>query len=464
MEVTRRGAQGFVMNASKCPGCAEYLELSRRGFIGASGGLVLAAAGLPAWLPNVTYAQDACTDRDIIVNIFLRGAADGFTLCVPHTEDDYYNARPTLAVPRPDSSDPNKAIDLDGTFGFPPMLAPLIPAYQAGQLLLVHACGSTDPSRSHFDAMRFMEVGKPADPAVSTGWLGRHLATSAPLSPSAILRAVGIDIALQQSLRSAPLSLPIANLDYFGLTGAVSSLAARKQALNDMYALVDDPVRTAALNSHLTSDLLAQIDFAGYQPAGGAVYPDDNFGYSLKSTAALIKSDVGVEAVAVDIGGWDTHISQGLAPGGAIHTLATMLGSGLAAFHADMFSGPTRNITVLVMSEFGRRLLENGSFGSDHGHGNVMFVMGNNITGGRVLTNWPGLAPGNLFEGRDLEVTIDFRDILAEVVSQRLLNNNLSFVFPDYTPTFRGVTQTCPLARPKPGKNPQKREPTRIKV
>lgn len=438
------------MSDSKCQCCPEYLELSRRGFIGAGGGLVLAAAGLPAWLPNVVYAQDACTDRDIIISIFLRGAADGLTLCVPHTEDDYYNARPTLAVPRPDSSDPNKATDLDGTFGFPPMLTPLIPAYQAGHLLLVHACGSTNSSRSHFDAMRFMEVGKPADPAVTTGWLGRHLASSAAMVPSAILRAVGINIGLQQSLKSAPLTLPIPNLDVFGLTGANSTLAARKQALNDMYSLVDEPVRSAALNSHLTSDLLDTINFVGYQPDGGAVYPDDHFGYSLKSTAALIKADVGVEAVALDLGNWDTHIDQGLVQGGTIFNLATSLGAGLAAFHADMFSGNGRNITVLVMSEFGRRLLQNGSAGTDHGHGNVMFVLGNNIAGGRVLTNWPGLSPGDLFEGRDLEVTIDFRDILAEVVSQRLMNGNLSFVFPDYTPTFRGVTQACSTSFKQP--------------
>jgi uncharacterized protein (DUF1501 family) len=450
------------MSDSECQSCAEYLQLSRRGFLGAGGGLVLAAAGLPAWLPNVVYAQDACTDRDVVVTVFLRGAADGMTLCVPHTEDAYYNARPTLAVPRPDSSDPNKAINLDGTFGFPPMLAPLIPAYQAGHLLVVHACGSTDPSRSHFDAMRFMEVGKPADPAVSTGWLGRHLATSTPLSPTAVLRAVGIHIGLQRSLNSGPLTLPIPDLDQFGLVGAPSSVGARKQALNDMFSLVGDPVRAAALNSFVTSDLLDQIDFAGYQPAAGAVYPADDFGKSLQSTAALIKADVGVEAVAIDIDGWDTHIHQGLAPGGAIFNLATKLGSGLGAFHADMFSGNGRNLTVVVMSEFGRRLLENGSFGCDHGHGNAMFVMGNNINGGHVLTQWPGLAPQNLFEGRDLEVTIDFRDILAEIVSQRLMNNNLSIIFPDYTPTFRGVTQTCTTLS-DPGKHSNKK-PVRARV
>lgn len=450
------------MRTSECQGCAEYLELSRRGFIGATGGLVL-AAGLPAWLPNVVYAEDACTDRDIIVTVFLRGACDGLTMCVPHTEDDYYDARPTLAVPRPDSSDPTKAIDLDGAFGFPPMMAPLIPAYQAGHLLVVHACGSSDPSRSHFDAQRFMEVGKPADINIFTGWLGRHLATASPLSPSAVLRAICIDYSLHQAMQGAPLALPIPDLDNFGLAGDPSTLAARTQALNDMYALVDDPVKTAALTSHVTVDFLNQINFSGYVPDGSAVYPTNDFGKSLKSTAALIKADLGVEAVAINLGGWDTHLAQGRTAGGAIYNLLTSLANGLAAFHADMFAGNGRNVTVVVLSEFGRRLAENGSLGTDHGHGNAMLVMGNHITGGRILTNWPGLAPGNLFEGLDLEVTIDYRDILAEIVSQRLQNANLSYIFPDFTPTFRGVTESCPPLKTPVRKDKAQSMPSRVR-
>jgi uncharacterized protein (DUF1501 family) len=214
--------------------------------------------------------------------------------------------------------------------------------------------------------------------------------------------------------------------------------------LHDMYSAVTDPIKSAALTSQATIDLLHTINFAGYSPAGGAVYPGNYFGQSLKSTAALIKADVGVEAVAVDILGWDTHGNQGPFNGnGDLFNLMTTLAGGLSAFHADMFSGNGRNVTVVVMSEFGRRLAENTSLGTDHGHANAMFIMGNNIAGGRVLRDWPGLAVGQLYQGIDLQVTIDYRDVLAEIVQKRLGNGDLSTVFPNYFPTFRGVTTDC---------------------
>jgi len=429
------------MHDAPCQGCSEYLQLSRRQFLASTGGTALAFS-MPTWLPRVVLAQDYCSTRDIIVSVFLRGAADGLTLCVPHVEDAYYNARPTLAVPRPDSSDPNRATDLDGFFGFPPAMTPLLPAYQAGHLLIVHAAGSQSSSRSHFDAMRYMEVGKPEDFSVSTGWLARHLSSTAPMNPAGILRAIGIGYGLQQSLFSAPKALPIPDLARFNLGGSESTRDARAALLNDMYNLVPDPLHTAAQTTKQTMDLLATIDFTNYTPGGGAVYQDDDFGYAMKSTAALIKADVGVEAIAVDIPGWDTHGNQGPF-NGVMFGLMDTLARGLAAFHADIFGSTSRNVTVVVMSEFGRRFQENGSRGCDHGHGNCMFVMGNNIAGGRVLTQWPGLAPENLFEGIDLAVTIDFRDVLGELVYRRLGNPNLAFVFPDYTPTFHGVTAPC---------------------
>jgi uncharacterized protein (DUF1501 family) len=431
------------MKPSDCHGCPEYLHLSRRQFLGVSGAGALAAMA-PEWLPRVAYAQDACTDRDILVCIFLRGASDGLTMCVPHAEDLYYDARPTLNVPRPDSSDPYRATDLDGFFGFPPAMLPLLPAYQAGHLLIVHACGSPSGTRSHFDAMRFMEIGKPGDNTLFTGWLGRHLATSPPMSANPVLRAIGIGYNLQRSLQSGPLTLPIPDLDNFDLTGDPVSKAARMAAIGELYNLTTDPLRAAALTTQQTIDFLNTINFAGYQPAPGANYPQNTYSRSLMSTAALIKADVGVEAVAIDVPGWDTHALQGVLPGSEMWNLLELLSTGLAAFHADIFAPANgRNVTVLVMSEFGRRLLENGSIGTDHGHGNCMLIMGNHIAGGRVLTQWPGLEPQQLFQGRDLAVTIDFRDLLAEVVYHRLANPNLSTIFPAYTPTFRGVTTAC---------------------
>lgn len=430
------------MSSRDCTGCNEYLELSRRQFLKASG-LGAVALSAPAWLPRVAYAGDACTDRDIVVAIFLRGASDGLTLCVPHADPLYYAARPTLAVPPPDSLDPNRCTDLDGYFGLPPVMTPLLPAYQAGHLCIVHATGSPSGSRSHFDAMRFMEVGKIGDPNLITGWLGRHLATSAPLSVNPVLRGIGIGYGLQQALGGGPLTLPIPDMDNFDLVGDPASRAARRLALSDIYNAGTEPLKTSAQNTQLTIDFLNAIDFNGYIPAGGAVYPNHTFGHALRSTAALIKAEVGVEAVAIDLPGWDTHAFQGIWQGGAMWDLMSPLALGLAAFHADIFAGNGRNVTVVVMSEFGRRLLENGSDGTDHGHGNCMFVIGNNINGGQVLTQWPGLAEGQLFQGRDLEVTYDWRDILGEIVQHRLQNPNLATIFPGFTPTFRGVTTAC---------------------
>lgn len=430
------------MSTHECNGCSEYQELSRRQFMVTTSAVALAAAAAPSWLPRVAVASSyRSSQRDTVISIFLRGASDGLTMCVPYQENAYYTNRPTLAIARPDSGQANRATDLDGFFGFPPAMLPLLPAYQDGKLLIVHACGSTDPSRSHFDAQRFMEVGKANDPTIGTGWLGRHLMTVDPMSPTAILRAVGISTGLQKQLVGGPQTLPIPNLDTFGLSGSAGTVVARTNAISNMYSVVPDPLHASALTTIATIDLLNTINFSGYIPANGAVYPTSGFGTAIKSVAALIKAQIGVEAVAIDLNGWDTHASQGVITG-AMANLMNDLSTGLGAFYRDMNQPSTPTYTAVVMSEFGRRLLENGTpadAGTDHGHGNCMFVLGSCVDGGRVMRQWPGLAPNQLFEGRDLQVTIDYRDILAEIVSQRLGNQNLSAVFPSFTPTPRGV-------------------------
>ncbi len=429
------------MSKSECHGCSEYLELSRRQFLGVSGAGVVAAS-LPAWLPRVALAGEFCSSRDVIVSIFLRGAADAMTFCAPFGEDAYYDARPTLSIPRPDSGHPMAALDLDGFFGMPPYMSSLIPAYANGDLLFVHACGSTDISRSHFDAMKLMEFADPTNPGAVTGWLGRHLASTMAVVPGNPLRAVATEFGLMRTLVGAPDALPIPRFETFNLLGYPGTVAARRQALTTMYDATPDPLRTAAQTTQAVIDLLATIDFVGYLPAGGAVYPVSPFGTSLKASAALIKSDIGVEAIGIDIEGWDHHIDMGPFDGILAQKL-TDLAAGLAAFHADLSAGNGRNFVVVVMSEFGRRVEENGSDGTDHGHGNAMIVLGNRIAGGRVLTQWPGLQPEQRFEGRDLAITIDYRDVLAEIVQNRLANGNLGLVFPNFTPTFRGVTESC---------------------
>jgi uncharacterized protein (DUF1501 family) len=421
-----------------CNACAEYNDLSRRDFLARSTAAAIVAA-TPAWLPQVTYAQTEDTTRDVIVSLFLRGGADGLSMVVPYGESAYYTARPTIAVPRPDDASPNRALDLNGFFGLPPAMASLLPAYRAGQLLIIHATGSTDPTRSHFDAQAFMEIGVPGQREVETGWLGRHLATKPPMKPNAALRALAFNYGLPLMLAGGPDTLPIPDPGNFGLAGTSSTRTQRLNWLATAFASQPDPFKTSAINTQRTITQLSAIGISSYQPAGGAVYPTSSFGNALRSTAALIRADVGVEAVHIDIGGWDTHSAQSPLTGSMAGTMRT-LADAIAAFHADMV-GASRlgRLTLVAMSEFGRNVRENGSQGTDHGHGNVMFVLGGSAVGGQVMTAWPGLSAGQLYQQQDLQVTIDYRDILAEIVSRRLGNTQLDVVFPGFVPTFRGA-------------------------
>lgn len=427
-------------------GCTEYHELARRDFLMTAAGFGITAM-IPTWLPRVVLAQTSASNRDIIISVFLSGGIDGLSLVVPFGDPDYYTGRPTLAVPRPDAAGAGpKAIALDNFFGFSPGMEPLLAAYTAGDLLVAHATGSVDNSRSHFDAQRYIEVGKPRDPRLASGWLGRHLATVTPLRSNAPLRALGITTGLPRTLSGAPKTLPIPNPANFTIGGNAATSAARAQWLSANYGDAAEPVSANALDTTNTVSLLQSINFTGYQPRQGAVYPNTGFGNALKSAAALIKADVGVEAIHAFNGGWDTHSQQGPLPvagNNYMHNRMLDLSGTLAAFYADVIQGTTSyGVTVVVISEFGRNARENGNQGTDHGRGNVAFAMGKKIAGGKVLTNgWPGLARENLESGQDLRVTLDHRDILAEIVQNRLGNPNLGVVFPDYTPRFRGVTK-----------------------
>jgi uncharacterized protein (DUF1501 family) len=429
-------------------GCNEYNELSRRQFVAdAAGlsGLAMFSAVFPSWLPKVVLAESYDSSRDVIISIFLRGGADGLSLCVPFGDANYYTSRPTIAVPRPDSTQTaTRGIALDNFFAFPQAMKGLVPAFQSGNLLVVHATGSVDPTRSHFDAQKFMEVGKPRDPSVVTGWLGRHLATVPPMRTDAPLRALGFASGLQKTLVGAPKTLPISDPATFGLSGAAATRTERTNWLKNEYGPSPEPLHSSALDALNTLDLLRLINFTGYTPANGAVYPTSSFGRALRSAAALIKADVGIEAAQIDVGGWDTHSAQDpLNAGGLMYNNMAGLSNALGAFHADVIAGTqTTNVTVVVISEFGRNVRENSARGTDHGRGNCMFVLGRNVAGGRVYAfNWPGLARENLQDGQDLKVTLDHRDILAEIVKNRLGNQNVGLVFPDYVPTFRGVTK-----------------------
>ena len=282
------------------------------------------ALSVPAWLPRVTYAQADNSARDVLVSIFLRGGSDGLTLVPPFGEAAYYTLRPTIAIPRPDSGSATPAINLDGFFGLPTAMAALLPAYQSGQLLIVHATGSTDPSRSHFDAQYYMEVGKPGDKNIVTGWLGRHLAqASAATRRGAARGRLRVRAAADAGWR-ARVRCRFPNPANFGLAGNSSTRTQRLAWLGNAYLTERDPLKTAALNTQRTINTLSALNIGGYVPAGGAVYPNNGFGAALRSTAALIRADIGIEAVQIDIGGWDTHSAQGPLTGGMATTMTQL--------------------------------------------------------------------------------------------------------------------------------------------
>jgi uncharacterized protein (DUF1501 family) len=424
--------------------CPEYNALTRRRFLASSGAAVAAAAVAPAWMPRVAFAQSGFS-RDVIVCVYLRGGADGLSMCVPYGDAGYYAARPTLKIDPPGAASGNGAIDLNGFFGFAPAMAPLVPVYQGGHLLVVQATGSDDPTRSHFDAQKFMEVGKPADSTIFTGWLGRHIASVAPRDPNAPFRAIGVGFQLQQSLRGGPGAVPVPDMANFTLRGSTGTRTARLALLTEIHRYQNEVFRAAAAGTQATIDALGAINAGAYAPPSGSyAYPAIStnarglFSRAMQQTAALIRAEIGVEAVAIDLDGWDLHSALGPITGSMANLMAAIAGT-LRAFYEDVIIRGGKSVTVVLMSEFGRRVAENGSMGVDHGHGNVFFAMGRNIVGGRVLANWPGLGAGQLYQNLDLKVTIDYRDLLAEIVQKRLGNPNTGQVFPSYTPTIRGI-------------------------
>lgn len=387
-----------------------------------------------SWMPRLAFAPHNIAPRgDVLVVIFLRGAADVLNMVVPHGEDAYYALRPTLGIPRPDDAGTKKeerALDLDGFFGFHPSMRALLDAWSSRQLAIIHACGAPDESRSHFKAMELMERGVDDERGPASGWIGRHLATL-NTGNSSPLRAVGMGTRPQRSLSgSVPVSA-LRSIADFHLGGDQRALQQMRAALNTVYA--DDVLGQDTLSIMDTLETLDPNNY--YSPITN--YPDSEFGLALKQTAMLIKAEVGLEVSAIDVGGWDTHFAQG-SVSGLMPNLMKDLSDGIAAFHADM-QGHMKNLTVVTMSEFGRRASENGSLGTDHGHGSMMMVVGGNVAGGKVRGEWPGLEDGQMIGPGDLAVTTDYRDILSEILVKRLNNSATNEIFPDYSPVMRNV-------------------------
>ena len=415
--------------------CSEYAQVSRRSFLAT--GMQAAAAmfagprllALPEWLPRIKLADPHIGPRgDTLVCVFLRGGADGLNMIVPYGDDTYYALRSLLAIPRPDAlSISAKTVDLDGFFGLHPALASLTDIYQAGDMAFIHATGSPDETRSHFEAMDLMERGVTQN-GDYTGWLARHLGTLDTGNDSA-LRAVGIGEMLPASLTGTVSATALQAIADYHLQGREERIGDRQALLAALYNQQDDLLTAVAQQTFAAIEVLSKIDTERVE-ANGRVYPEREFGRALQTVAQLIKADVGLEVACVDLAGWDTHVAQGNTEG-PMPNLMTQLAEGLAAFYEDL-QPMMGSVTLVVMSEFGRRANENGGLGTDHGHGNMMMVMGGGIKGNHVYADWPGLEPEQLTGPGDLTITTDYRDILGELIRKRLNNPQVADIFPGY--------------------------------
>jgi uncharacterized protein (DUF1501 family) len=391
--------------------------LTRRYFLRASAIAMAGVGTAPMWL--VRAAAQGERRRKILIVIFQRGAADGLNIVAPFFEKRYYTVRPTIAVPPPGRT--NGAIDLDGRFGLHPSLQSLKPFWDSGQLAIVDAVGSPDPSRSHFDAQDYMESGTPGR-VLEDGWLNRALPPATPeTSP---VRAIAMGASMPRVLRGNRGAVAIADLQQFQVRSQDAA-----GILERMYATTTDAQLVAQGRGTFEAlKMIAAINRQAYTPAAGAQYFGE-FGNALRQIARLIKADVGVEAAFADIGGWDHHTNE--AP--QLTFLLQQFGTSLAAFARDM-GDRMEDIVLVTMSEFGRTVQEDGNAGTDHGHGNVMMVVGGPVRGGQIYGRWPGLESEQLFERRDLAVTTDFRDVLGELVS-RHLGQMINPVFPGFNPS-----------------------------
>jgi uncharacterized protein (DUF1501 family) len=403
------------------------MTISRRVFVRA-GGLALVSFGLdPPFLARAAYAlgpNRAPSGRGrVLVCLFQRGAVDGLSMIVPHGDPAYYRERPRIGIPR------EQLIDLDGHFGLHPSLAPLKPWWDARALAAVHAVGSPDHTRSHFDAQDYMETGTPGIKATADGWLNRycrhreeHRATP--------FRAVAFGPQLPRILAGSAPALALDDLTTFGIQARRPQVHDRiTRAFEAMYqGAGTGMLATSADQGFEAARQLSGINPADYQPASGADYPRGHLGHSLRQIAQLIKADLGLEVAFTDVSGWDTHVAQGAGEGQLSNRL-TELGRSLHAFATDL-GERMADVALLTMSEFGRTVGENGSGGTDHGHGTAMLVLGGGVRGGRILGAWPGLDEAARFEGRDLAVTTDFRDLFAEILEGHLGLADASPVFP----------------------------------
>lgn len=401
--------------------------ISRRVFL-KDGGLALVSLGFaPAFLARTAAAADA--RRRVLITIFQRGAVDGLNMIVPFGERDYYTARPTLAIARPGAS-PDAAIDLDGFFGLHPRLAPLKPLFDARQMAIVHACGSPDGTRSHFDAQDYMETATPGVKSTQDGWLNRYLHAREHQAATPF-RAVALAPQLPRALQGIEPALAIGQISQFGIRGGQSGDMVQSSFESEYAAAAESVLHSTGHEAFDAVRMLKTANPAQYTPANGAEYPRSAFGEALRQIAQLVKADVGLEVAFAESGNWDHHVNEGAAVG-LLGTRLDDLARGLSALVRDL-GDRMQDVVVLTMSEFGRAVAENGNRGTDHGHGNAMMIVGGGVRGGKVYGRWPGLAPEQRYEGRDLSVTTDFRAVFSEVVRGHLGLTDTQRVFPGFS-------------------------------
>ena len=406
--------------------------LTRRVFLKDSAFALVTLGFAPSFLARTAYAQGRNGRPKQLIAIFQRGAVDGLSVVVPFGDADYYRARPSIAIARP-GSESDAAVDLDGFFGFNPRLLPLKRFWDQHALAIVHACGSPDATRSHFDAQDYLETATPGVKTTADGWLNRYLQakkTPSPGStePGSAFRAVSLTTQLPRALQGPAPAVAMNQISQFGIRSGQSNAGATFESL---YAEARD--RVLGGTGRDAFDAMKQLhsaDPSRHQPENGAEYPRSPFGNALKQIAQLVKADVGLEIAFADAGGWDTHVNQGSSQG----QLATRLDDfarGIAALVTDL-GDRMADTVVLTMSEFGRAVAENGNRGTDHGHGNAMMAIGGGVRGGKVYGRWPGLSVERRYERRDLAVTTDFRDVFGEIVVRHLGIADARPIFPGY--------------------------------
>jgi uncharacterized protein (DUF1501 family) len=401
------------------------MKINRRFFLHRGALAVAGTTALPGFLVRSVLAETATTPNRRLVVIFQRGAVDGLNVVVPYREKNYYAMRPSIAIPQ------NQVIDLDGFFGLHPSVAPFKPLYDSGHLAIVHAAGSPDMSRSHFDAQDFMESGTPGIKSTQDGWLNRALQSEDMIrrQKQTAFRALAIGPEVPLTLAGKVPATAMNNVNNFSIAGRGPTPSPAASAFEAMYGESGDHIFHAAGEETFEAvKMLRAANPAQYQPVPGADYPNSEFGNRMMQIAQLLKSNLGVETAFTDIGGWDTHHNQGSVEGQLSNRLRDFSQS-IAAFWHDMGDN-AENVSLVTMSEFGRTARENGTAGTDHGHANVMFVLGGNVKGGKVYGRWPGLDDHQLNEGRDLALTTDYRQVLGELVHKTIGATNLDLVFP----------------------------------